>query len=79
VPLNRADSVFVVPATAVANGTEKIFVIRVRNGKAEWVDVRKGREANGKTEIFGDLHPGDMLMEKANDEVRNGSAIAPKM
>lgn len=79
VPLNRADSVFVVPTAAVVNGTEKIFVIRVANGKAEWVNVRKGREANGKTEIFGDLYPGDMLMEKANDEVRNGSAIKPKM
>lgn len=78
IPLNRADSVFVVPTTAVANGTEKIFVIRVTNGKAEWVDVRKGREANGKTEIFGPLKPGDMLMEKANDEVRNGSAVTPK-
>ncbi|MGN7723622.1 efflux RND transporter periplasmic adaptor subunit [Chitinophaga sp. 22620] len=78
IPLNTADSVFVVPTTAVANSTEKIFVIRVKNGKAEWVDVRKGREADGKTEIFGDLQPGDMLMEKANDEVRNGSAVTPK-
>lgn len=77
-PLNTGDSVFVVPTTAVVNSTEKIFVIRVNSQKAEWVDVRKGREADGKVEIFGNLTPGDMLMEKANDEVRNGSAITVK-
>lgn len=75
IPLNTADSVFIVPVTAVVNSTEKIFVIRVNNQKAEWVDVRKGREADGKVEIFGNLTTGDMLMEKANDEVRNGSAV----
>lgn len=78
VPLNTADSVFVVPVSAVVNSTEKVFVIRINNQKAEWVNVRKGREADGKMEIFGELTPGDMLMEKANDEVRNGSAITVK-
>jgi RND family efflux transporter MFP subunit len=78
IPLNTADSVFIVPVTAVVNSTEKIFVIRLNEGKAEWVEVRKGREADGKVEIFGTLETGDMLMEKANDEVRNGSAITVK-
>ncbi|MGX5818658.1 efflux RND transporter periplasmic adaptor subunit [Chitinophaga lutea] len=78
IPLATADSVFVVPATAVASSTEKVFVIRVRDGKAEWIDVKKGRDADGKVEIFGPLQQGDTLLEKANDEVRNGSAVAIK-
>lgn len=78
IPLNNKDSVFIVPNTAVVNSTEKIFVIRINNGTADWVTVRKGREAEGKTEIFGDLHEGDVLVEKANDEIRNGSKIAQK-
>lgn len=78
IPLSTADSVFVVPSTAVVNSTEKVFVIRVNGQKSEWVDVRKGREANGKTEIFGELRDGDMLVEKANDEIRNGSAVTIK-
>lgn len=78
IPLNTADSVFIVPVTAVVNSTEKIFVIRVNDQKAEWVEVRKGRDADGKIEVFGNLKTGDMLMEKANDEVRNGSVVTAK-
>lgn len=78
IPLNNKDSVFVVPTTAVVSSTEKVFVIRLRNGTAEWVNVRKGRDAEGKTEIFGDLEAGDILVERANDEIRNGSKITQK-
>lgn len=78
IPLNNRDSVFVVPTTAVVSSTEKIFVVRVKNGQAEWVTVRRGRDADGQTEIFGDLSEGDMLVEKANDEIRNGSKISQK-
>ncbi len=78
IPLSTADSVFVVPSTAVVSSTEKIFVIRVNGQKSEWVDVKKGREADGKTEIFGNLNEGDMLVEKANDEIRNGAAVSIK-
>ena len=37
----------------VVRNTEGIFVIRVVDGKGEWVNVRTGREANGLMEIFG--------------------------
>jgi RND family efflux transporter MFP subunit len=78
IPLNTTDSVFVVPVTAVVSSTEKIFVVRLKDQKAEWVEVRKGREAEGKVEIFGELNSGDILVEKANDEIRNGSALTSK-
>ncbi len=78
IPLNTSDSVFIVPGSAVVNSTEKIFVIRIKDQKAEWVTIRKGREAEGKTEIFGNLTAGDVLVEKANDEIRNGSAVTQK-
>lgn len=78
IPMQTADSVFVVPSSAVVNSTEKVFVIRINGQKSEWVDVKKGREADGKTEIFGNLREGDMLVEKANDEIRNGSAVSIK-
>jgi hypothetical protein len=50
-------------------------VIRIENGKAVWVDIQKGREADGKVEIFGPLQPGDQLVKIASEEVRNGSEI----
>lgn len=74
-PLPANDSTFIVPKTAVVNSTESVFVIRVVNNKAEWVDVKTGREANGTIEVYGNLHPGDMLLKTATDEIRNGSAL----
>ena len=50
------DSTFVIPKTAFVSSTEKVFVIRVVNQKAEWVDVKKGREAEDKVEVYGNLN-----------------------
>ncbi len=73
--LPATDSTFVIPKTALVMSTEKVFVIRVTNGKAEWVDVQKGRELNGKVEVYGKLNEGDQLVQAANDEIRDGGAV----
>ena len=75
IPMPAKDSSFVIPKTALVSSTEKVFVIRIVNGKAEWVDVKKGREADGKTEVYGNLNPGDQLIKTATDEIRNGSDV----
>ncbi|MEJ7768760.1 MAG: efflux RND transporter periplasmic adaptor subunit, partial [Chitinophagaceae bacterium] len=74
-PLPASDSSFVVPKTAVVTSTEKVFVIRIAGKKVEWVEVKKGREADGNIEIFGELTPGDHLVKTASDEIRNGSTV----
>jgi len=74
-PLPANDSTFIVPKSAVVNSTESVFVIRVVNNKAEWVDVKTGRENNGTIEIYGKLNPGDLLLRTATDETRNGSVL----
>jgi len=74
-PLPANDSTFIVPKTAVVNSTESVFVIRVVNNKAEWVNVKTGRESNGTIEVYGNLNPGDLLVKTATDEIRNGSAV----
>ena len=76
-PLPARDSTFVVPATAVVNGTERIFVVRVTDDhKAEWVNVRLGRSEGGKTEVYSDsLRTGDTLVRTASEEVRNGAPV----
>ncbi|MCC6290147.1 MAG: efflux RND transporter periplasmic adaptor subunit [Chitinophagaceae bacterium] len=73
--LPARDSTFIVPKSAVVNSPERIFVIKVNNGKAEWVTVHKGRESEGKAEIYGQLNVGDMVVEKATEEIRNGAAV----
>ena len=75
-PMPSQDSTFVVPATAVINSTERVFVIKVDSDrKAQWVDVKVGRSEGGKTEIYGDLKEGDQLIKVASEERRNGSPV----
>ena len=74
-PLPSNDSAFIVPKSAVVNSTESIFVIRIVNNKAEWIDIKMGRENNGLIEIYGKLNAGDQLLKAATDEIRNGSML----
>ena len=75
VPLPARDSTFIVPKTAVVNATEKVFVIKKENGKAKWMEVKKGREADGKAEIYGNVKQGDTILVTGNEEIRDGSAL----
>jgi RND family efflux transporter MFP subunit len=74
-PLPSNDSTFIVPKTAVVNSTESVFVVRVVDKKAERVDVKTGREANGNIEVYGNLNPGDLLLRTATDEIRSGKML----
>ena len=74
-PLPSRDSSFIIPKTALVSSTERVFVIRIVNGKAEWVDVKKGRVADGKAEVYGNLNQGDQIIKTATDEIRNGADI----
>ncbi|WP_091149679.1 efflux RND transporter periplasmic adaptor subunit [Mucilaginibacter pineti] len=78
VPLPAGDSTFIVPKTAVVTSTEKVFVIRVVNHKAEWVGVKKGFSSDDQIEIYGDLKADDKIVKVATDEIRNGSAVKDK-
>jgi RND family efflux transporter MFP subunit len=78
IPLSTKDSSFILPKTAIVSSQERVFVIKVVNNKVEWVDVKKGRENDGKVEVFGDLNAGDLIVKQANEEVRNGSTVTTK-
>lgn len=75
VPLPSRDSAFIVPKTAVVTSTEKVFVIRVNNKHAEWVDVKKGFQSGDQMEVYGNLKPGDSVVKQATDEIRNGTVV----
>jgi membrane fusion protein (multidrug efflux system) len=68
--LQRSEPSFVVPYSAVVTNLERSFVIRVRDGKTEWIDVRNGLSMKDKVEIFADLDEGDQLISKASDEIK---------
>jgi RND family efflux transporter MFP subunit len=74
-PISRPAQTLFVPTTAVVRTSERQFVIRVKNGVAEWVDVRRGEPADGLIEVFGDLREGETVIRRGNDEIREGSRV----
>jgi RND family efflux transporter MFP subunit len=67
--------VLLVPASSVVRTTERLFVIRVSNGRAEWVNVRLGARDGGSVQVFGDLAPGDTVVRTGSDEIREGAQL----
>ena len=74
-PVHRAAPTMFVPVSAVTNDQQHTFVERVRNGKAEWVDVVPGLTVSGNIEVFGDLKPGDEVIRNATDAIRPGQQV----
>jgi membrane fusion protein, multidrug efflux system len=74
-PIHRSVPSLFVPSTGVATTTDRTFVIRVRDGRTEWVDVKTGLTSGSQVEIFGDLHSGDRIVARATDELRSGTEV----
>jgi hypothetical protein len=75
--VHRSTPSLFVPSTSVAMTTDRTFVIRIRAGKAEWVDVRTGLTSGSAVEVFGDLHAGDAIVGRGTDELRPGTGVKP--
>jgi membrane fusion protein (multidrug efflux system) len=73
--LTNSNKEFIVPQSSVTANSKRIFVIRVANGRTEWVTVQKGRESGGKVEIFDALHEGDQLVATATDELKGDTRV----
>jgi RND family efflux transporter MFP subunit len=81
-PSRRPRPSLFVPPTAIATTTERTFVIRVRDGQVEWVDVKRGvalsQSGADLIEVFGELAPGDQIAARGTDELRQGTRVAAK-
>ncbi len=75
----RKELSFLVPESAVVTNLEKKFVIRLKNNKAELVDVKNGISQDDKIEIFGMLSEGDILLVRATDEIKPETKLIGKM
>jgi RND family efflux transporter MFP subunit len=78
-PVRRARPSLLVPASSVVTTTERTFLIRVRNGLAEWVTVTKGPAAGPDlVEVTGPLAEGDIIVKRGSDELREGTRVTVK-
>jgi membrane fusion protein, multidrug efflux system len=74
-PIRRTAPSLMVPSASVASTTGRTFVIRVRGGRTEWVDVKTGLSSGPLIEVFGDLTAGDEVAAHGTDEVRSGTQV----
>jgi membrane fusion protein, multidrug efflux system len=74
-PASSAEPLLLVPATSVVTTTERTFVITVANGRAHWVNVRKGQVFGGQVAISGDIKQGQKIVKRASDELREGTPL----
>jgi RND family efflux transporter MFP subunit len=77
-PVRRPAPSLFVPSGSVGSTTDRTFVIRIRNGRTEWVDVRTGLASAQLIEVFGDLQPGDIVAVRGTDEIKPGTEVRVK-
>jgi membrane fusion protein, multidrug efflux system len=77
-PVRRPTPSLFVPNGSVASTTDRTFVVRIRNGKTEWVDVTTGLASGPLMEVFGDLRPGEEVAVRGTDEIKPGTEVRVK-
>jgi RND family efflux transporter MFP subunit len=77
-PVRRSGPSLFVPSASVAATTDRTFVIRIRGGKTEWVDVKTGLTSGALVEVFGDLRAGDEIAGRGTDELRPDTDVRPR-
>jgi RND family efflux transporter MFP subunit len=77
-PVHRRTPSLFVPSASVTATTDRTFVIRVTNGKTQWVDVKTGLTSGTMIEVFGALRPGDEIAARATDELKAGTDVRVK-
>ncbi|MGH9431149.1 MAG: efflux RND transporter periplasmic adaptor subunit [Terriglobia bacterium] len=78
-PVSRPHPTLFVPQSALVRTMEANFVVRVRDGKTEWVDVKPGANSGSLTEVFGDLHEGDEVALHGSEELRPNTTVTPHL
>ncbi len=74
-PVSRSAPSLFVPAGSVASTTDRTFVIRIRDGKTEWVTVKTGLTKGPLVEVFGELAAGDVVAGRGTDELRPATDV----
>lgn len=74
-PVRGGSSALMAPVTSVVTTTERLFVIRVNKGRAEWVDVKRGARDGDQVQVYGNLSEGDAIVLRGSDEIRNGAQV----
>jgi len=79
VPMRSGAKSLLVPNNAIVRSTEREYVVAVRDGKADLIDVKEGLTSHDSTEVFGNLKPNDKIVLKASDDIKQGDNLTPAL
>ncbi|MGY6742548.1 MAG: efflux RND transporter periplasmic adaptor subunit [Cecembia sp.] len=71
----KKEGSMMIPNAALITSMEDRFVVKVVNGEAQRVSVRKGISKDGQTEIFGDLQAGDIILKNPSETIQTGDRV----
>lgn len=66
------ESGFTIPKSSLVISTEGKYVLVVRSGRIQKVDVTSGNESGKSVEVFGNLNSSDSVIVNASDEITEG-------
>lgn len=75
-PVSRPQPSLFVPQSSVARTMESNFVVRIRKGRTEWVNVNTGVSQGSMTEVFGELHSGDQVALRGSEELQPNTQVS---
>jgi hypothetical protein len=78
-PTHGNRKALLVPPTSIVTTSERMFVVRVIDGVAEWVDVKRGPSQGDVVEVIGPLADGDTVLRRGTDEIRPGTHLNIKL
>ena len=78
-PVRRPRASLFAPSGSVASTTGRTFVVRVTDGRTEWVDVKTGLATGPLVEVFGDVRAGDQVVVRGTDELKAGTEVRLKV
>jgi RND family efflux transporter MFP subunit len=74
-PVRKSTPSLMVPPTSIVTTTERTFVVRVKDGVVQWVNVKRGVSIGNLVEVYGPLAAGDAIVRRASDELREGARV----
>ncbi len=75
-PVRRRQPTLFVPQSAVARNMEQTYVVRIREGHTERVNVRTGATSGQWVEVFGELKADDEVAFHGSDDLRPGTEVS---
>ena len=75
IQLQRKQPTLWLPLSSVVQSQAGVFVVKNDANKTRRIPVQIGVTKDSMVEVFGDLNPGDMVLHKGSEEVKEGTRV----